>query len=395
MIPLHYYALRGPMMKRVLALILILCFLCGCSPGTVSGSPGVPAQASAPESAGAPEGNPNPIPALKDVTDSDVTAVLWRCDGVTDGLYEIWAVEQARAALDALRSVQLLDRISDDATMPALEYELRLKDGSVVRIGFAADWVDVGDSRFRYTDNTCSGYPETVYAVMVENTAYGVSTSYEGDDKEALISALETRPCLEPPALRPEAGDAITFWLTGTGYAYNTWYKAVKTGGHRYIYKRFFGLYVCLGEIGDDGYDALKLAQNGQYGSHLTFSVTSAGKALYPPAVFVGSMTYHIDAGVCADAFPRITDYAAVLETAVLSPDFSVWIRDPDKTWYRLAGPDGFTAAGEHLTASAFDGAPPGTYQAEVYVSMNGDYVEALGQYEYSTDVYYFLVSVP
>ena len=396
-------------MKRVFLLCLILAFLCGCAPttvGSVSSAPPtadvagtasavVPATNAVPVSDSASGINPAPIPALQNVSAGALGAMRWRCDGVTEGMYELWDSEEIKAALEALQSVQLLDKAAADETPPALEYELRLKNERAVHISFAADWVDFGDGHYYYRDFSNAGYPDAVYAVMVDNPAYGTSGSYEEADKDALMTALRTSPSPEPVSLSPEADDAITFRMTGTGYHYNLWFKAVRMGGTRYVFKRFFGLYVCLGEIGDDAHAQLENAKNGQFGTQRAFSVTSGGETILPPGLFVNSMTYHVDSGVFADAFPNIAEYTSALETVTLADDFAVWSKRQDKTQYRITGPDNVKLEGDQLTRSSFGGLPPGTYQVEVYVTTNGSYIEEMEQDEYTTDVYFFLVNIP
>jgi hypothetical protein len=395
-------------MKKLVILCILLSLMCGCAPAidgsgasappqvsaAVSASPEATAPDAAPVSESTAPVNPSPIPGLKGVTGDDLKDLLWWCDDIENAaMLPIEERATALSALEALQSVQLLDKATADGETPKVHYTLHLKTGETLDINFAGDWVDFGDGPYHYQDFVGAGYPETVYTVMFENPAFETGATYEEADQAALMTALKTSPCPGPVSFSPDS-DAVTFWMTGTGYHYNMWFKAVQEGGAQYVFRRFFGLFVCLGEIGADAYASLELARNDQYGTHRSFSVTSDGETIYPPALFVNSMTYHIDEGVYADAFPDIGNYTPYLQSVTLASDFSVWMKRQDKTRYRLTSPDNEKLEGDTLTNSSFDGLPPGVYQAEVYVSTNGNYIEELEQYEYTTVVHYFLVSV-
>ena len=396
-------------MKRIICLSLALCFLCGCceavvgninvdpppAGSTLSADSGTPSPADVTDTADIVEHNPRPIPDLKDVAEADLGDMLWWSKGITDGMYEIWDAGEKAAALRALHCIELLDKAPTDEAAATLIYEIHLKNSETVTIGFMDDMINLSDGSYYYRDYTNAGFSDSVCMILFDAPDYGTGAVYEQADMEALMSILQTSPCPDTVPLFADTQATITFWLTGTDYPYNQWYKAIRSEGSGYVLKRFFGLYSYVGKIGADAYAQLETARNGQFGTHGVFSVTSGGETIWPPALFVSSMTYHIDAGLYADALPRIGDFADQLETVALSDDFTVWSKASDKTWYKITGPETARSGEELLTREAFDGLPAGVYQTEVYITTYGNYIDALEEYAYTTDVYFFQVKIP
>ena len=408
----------------------MLCSLCGCAPGAVSGSPGVPGQeavtgtespavtapSSPSESASAPHGNPNPIPALKDVTDDALGDVFWWCDEYSNGRMwggetvdiwwggeqeniRLWGLysDQKTALIAALRNIQLLDRGSVVGMAPRLKFDIHLKDAETVTLLFIGDCVDFGEGPYHYKDYSGTGYPAEVYGIYISNLENESRSEYEDPtDLGTLMTALGTiTPCPAPEALTQNARDAFTVYINSPGFDFNKYFMVVKTDDAHYVIKRFFTLSVCLGALGDGAFAELKDAENDQFGTHRSFSVTSGGETVCPPAIPVESSNY--DSGVWSsdEASPNIADYAGGLQSVTLADDFSVWLKNPENTWYKITGQDGGTSEGKLLTAASFAGAPSGTCLVEVYVRTNERYIESQQKYEYTTKVYFFQVDIP
>jgi hypothetical protein len=397
-------------MKRILSLCAVLFFLCGCAAGGVSGgpsdsvsesipatgSPGTPAAVSASAADSAPEGNPNPIPALKDVTADKLDALWWWCEELSNGgMWEVWG-DQRTIMLEALKDIQLLDVGSADGKVPRLKYDIHVKNSEPFSILFIGDCVEVDGTLFHYKDYSERGYPDEVYTIHISNPAFDFQSVYEDPaDIGALMKVLKTTPCPPPTELDRHTRDMFTLWIDCAGYDYNKQYKAIRTDDGRYILKRFFTLDVCLGELDDTAFRKLKLAEDDQFGTHCHCTVTSGGETIHPPGVLADFKTY--DSGVWSslDASPDISAYTDLLQTVTLADDLSVWIKDADSIWYKINLPDGGASEGDVLNPVSFITAPAGIYQVEVYAKTNGKYIENYNETEFSTYVYYFLVKIP
>ncbi len=338
--------------------------------------------------------NPNPIPSLNTVSFGEVDAVLhWRESAADNKMYPLNDEEQEEAMFNRLKQIQILGK--PDAKVkfaPTLKYDIRLKNGKAVPIGFSGMYVDFGDGAYLYENCDKSVFPQAIQRIIVNNQNDQYAYHNETDIK-ALLDML----ALSPGHINFSEEDAhISLDVIMPGNYSAESYAVQKQGASYYVFRSFFSLYTCLGTISSDAYSQLEIAKNGQFGTQLHLTATSNGETIYPAGIFVCSATYDATSGcmVAVDAFPRIEDYINTLQTLTLAEDFSIWIKASEYSQYEI-GLDGKTVkAGTVLSYSEFDGLPSGSYQVEIRITEDGDYVEALKQYESSFYVYYFLIKL-
>lgn len=400
-------------MRTIMIICAALCLLCGCSaggpgkpeitaspPGHGSGvpdTPGITEPVTPPESGDMTAHNPSPIPSLKDLAFDGVEAVLiWTEQSAENKMYPLDDAGLAEAYFSRLRQVRLLGRPEEKVKLvPTQKYDVRLKNGETVHIGFAGKYVEFGDGAYLYENCDKSPFPQDIERITF-NTADGQVYYEDAGDIAALMGFLTPAPWTEPAGFKGD-GVLLSFSLLSRGAPLEESYVTEIVDVPICLYKSFFTLKTCLGLVGIDGYHQLEIARNGQFGTNRHFTATSGGRTIYPAPHSVCSATYSEEVGcmVAGDAFPRFEDYANTLEYLTLAGDFSIWIKEAHATRYKIAQDGESVREGGVLTYVAFKGLEPGVYQVEFYATKRGRYIQELDEYESSTDVYYFLVSIP
>lgn len=398
-------------MKRMFFACIVLFLLVGCSsvepgkpevtaspPGNgsgVSGTPEITQPVVPAESGDMITDNPAPIPLLKDLAFDDVAAVLfWQEQAAENIMYPLNGREQEKAVLNRLKQVQLSGKPDAKVKLvPTLKYDVCLKNGETIHIGFAGKFVTFGVGAYLYESCDKSLFPQDIARITFDN-ADSQYCYEDASDIRALMDLLTPAPWIEPAEFKGD-GVLLSFSLLPRGALPEESYVIEIPDVPICLYKSFFTLKTCLGLIGIDDYTQLEIARNGQFGTKLHFTAASGGRTIYPAGHFVCSTTYSEEAGcmVAGDAFPRFEDYGLV-EELTLAGDFSIWIKEADMTRYKIAQNGKSLREGRALTLAGFEGLEPGVYQTEVYVTRQGRYIEELGEYESSTSVYYFLVSI-
>ena len=372
-------------MKRILVVSFVLCLLCGCRGSTEMPGGGDSTVAD----------NPNPIPALKEISFGDVDAVLsWEEGSAEDKMYPLDDEDLEEAFFNRLKQVRLTGRPDAKVKLvPTLKYDVRLTSGESIHIGFAGLYVEFGDGVYAYENCDKTLFPEDIRRIGFDN-ADGQYYYEDAADIEALRRFLTPTPYNDCTDYKGD-GVRLFFSVLSRGAPLAESYVIEIVDVPICLYKSFFTLKTCYGVIGCDGYTQLEIAKNGQFGTRLQLTVTSGGRTIYPAPHFVCSATYSAASGsmVAGDAFPRFEDYG-LAEALTLADDFSIWIRESDAARYKITRDGVSMGEGGALTDTAFEGLAPGIYQVAVFVTKHGRYVEELKEYESSTDVYYFLVIV-